>query len=156
MFQGETGFFFYPFENIYHSSVSRILLKLSANLNILIIEFELKIINILNGVYMTEFIVIFVTASSPEEAQKIAHTLVEEKLAACVNVLSPVQSIFRWQNQLCNEQETLLILKTASSKANAVIERVQHLHSYDVPEVIALPIITGSREYLNWVQSEIE
>lgn len=103
---------------------------------------------------MNEEIVIFITASSKEEAQKIGGNLVELKLAACANILSPIQSIFRWQGKVCDEPEVLMILKSVKSNLDIIIEKVKQLHSYDVPEIIALPIIAGSDEYLNWIKEE--
>jgi periplasmic divalent cation tolerance protein len=103
---------------------------------------------------MNEEIVIFVTTSSKEEAQKIGGNLVELKLAACANILSPIQSIFHWQGKVCDEQEVLMILKSVKNNLDIIIEKVKQLHSYEVPEIIALPIIAGSEEYLSWIKEE--
>lgn len=103
---------------------------------------------------MSNEIVIFVTTSSIKEAQRIGRKLVESHLVACVNIISSVQSIFRWKGELCEEGETLMILKSVRKNLDEIITKVKNLHSYDVPEVIALPIIAGSEEYLNWVYEE--
>lgn len=103
---------------------------------------------------MADEIVVFVTASSREEARKIGSNLVDLKLVACVNIIPSVQSIFRWKGEICNEEETLMILKTMKDKLDIIIEKIKQLHSYDVPEIIALPIIAGSQEYLDWINQE--
>jgi len=101
-----------------------------------------------------DFIIILVTASSEEEAKKIAQVLVEKRLAACVNLIKDIQSIFRWKGKLSDENEILLIIKTRKKLYKNVEEEVKSLHSYEVPEIIALPIISGSKDYLYWVDSE--
>ena len=103
---------------------------------------------------MTKIIVIFVTASSTEEARKIGQTLVEEGKVACCNIVQPIESIFKWQGKLNIEREALMIMKTREDLFNAVEKRVKELHSYEVPEIIALPITQGSKSYLDWVVKE--
>ncbi len=88
------------------------------------------------------------------EAEKLARPLVEEKLVACVNV-ADVNSFFRWEGRLEEEKESLLIMKTKTDNIPAIIERIRELHSYDVPEVIALPIIQGNEGYLDWVDKSV-
>jgi len=105
---------------------------------------------------MAEEIVIFVTTSSAEEATNIARTLVDEKLIACANIVPKVRSIFRWQGKICDEAESLMIIKTVAANLEAITSRVKALHSYQVPEIIALPIVGGSAEYLKWVREETE
>ena len=100
---------------------------------------------------MTTEIVILITAPSVEEGQKIAHTLVGEHLMACVNIVSSVHSVFYWQEKVCDEKEVLLIGKTRASLFEKTSQRVKDLHSYAVPEIIALPIIKGSKDYLRWI-----
>ena len=97
-------------------------------------------------------VVIFVTTSSSAEAEKIGRALVAEKLVACANILSPVRSIYRWQGKICDEPEALMVLKTRSGQVKKIIQRVRALHSYTVPEIIALPIIAGSKDYLSWIR----
>jgi periplasmic divalent cation tolerance protein len=100
-----------------------------------------------------EFCVLFCTASV-EESEKIAQVLVEERLAACVNITA-VKSYYRWQGELCTDKEALLLIKTEKSKVNEIIERIQEVHSYDVPEIIALPIIAGHDKYLAWLDESV-
>jgi len=103
-----------------------------------------------------ECVVVFVTAASAEEAEKIARALVEEKLAACGNVIPGLKSIFRWEGEMCAEDEVLLVLKTRRERFDAVVRRIKELHSYDVPEIVCLPIVAGSEDYLDWVRQETE
>lgn len=92
-----------------------------------------------------------ITAADEKEAMKIGRTLVEEKLAACVNI-HPVQSVYRWQGKIEEESETALLVKTKAALVAEVIERVKELHSYQVPCVIALPIEKGNPDYLKWIE----
>ena len=101
---------------------------------------------------MPESLVVFVTCGSEEEALKIAHALVEERMAACVNLMSPIRSIYRWEGKIWDEKEWLLIIKTQTGRFEDVEKKVKSLHSYSLPEVIALPIIKGSSSYLNWLK----
>lgn len=94
---------------------------------------------------------IFVTTSSSAEAEKIGRVLVEEKLVACANILHQIRSIYRWQGKICDEPEALMVLKTRSGRIQKIIQRIRSLHSYTVPEIIALPIVAGSKEYLRWI-----
>jgi periplasmic divalent cation tolerance protein len=100
-----------------------------------------------------EFCVLFCTASE-EESDKIAKVLVEERLAACVNITA-VQSHYRWQGEVCADNEALLIIKTEKSRVDKIIKRIKDVHSYDVPEIIALPIVAGSDTYLEWVDASV-
>jgi len=100
---------------------------------------------------MSEPIVVFVTCGSEEEAVKISNALVEEKLAACVNLIPPIRSIYRWEGKIWDEKEWLLFIKTQRKKFDELEKRVKSLHSYTVPEIIALPIIEGSSSYFNWI-----
>lgn len=96
-------------------------------------------------------IVVLVTASSKKEAQKLASCLLQEKLAACVNVIAGLDSHFRWQGKIDKAKEALLIIKTRKSLFNKLAKKVKSLHSYEVPEIIALPVIAGYKEYLDWI-----
>ena len=98
-----------------------------------------------------ESIVVLVTCGSEEEAQKIAHALVEEHLAACVNLVSPIRSIYRWEGKIWDEKEGLLIIKTQKKRFQELEKKIKSLHSYSVPEIIALPVADGSSSYLNWL-----
>lgn len=93
----------------------------------------------------------FVTAGSLEEAELIAKALVGERLAACANIMSPIRSIYRWKDEVQNDLEHLMIIKTRATLISKVEERVKELHTYEVPEVIALPIIAGAKSYLDWI-----
>jgi periplasmic divalent cation tolerance protein len=103
---------------------------------------------------MTEFIVVFVTASSWEEAEKIGKALVEKKLAACVNMVRDIRSIFFWKGKISDEREVLLIAKAKRKNFEKIEKEVKKMHSYEVPEIIALPILIGSKDYLDWVDKE--
>lgn len=103
---------------------------------------------------MTDYVVILVIAGSEAEAEKIAKTIVEERLAACVNIVSPLRSIYRWEDKVADEREWLLLIKTRADGFSAVADRVKALHSYHVPEVIALPIVAGAEGYLRWLGDE--
>ncbi|HYV56173.1 MAG TPA: divalent-cation tolerance protein CutA [Candidatus Nitrosopolaris sp.] len=98
-----------------------------------------------------EFVVVLVTAGSSEEAVRIGQTLVVERLVACANVVGPIRSIYRWQGAVEDAAEHLLLLKARARDVAAVDERVRALHSYEVPEVIALPVRAGSAAYLAWL-----
>jgi len=102
----------------------------------------------------TAFSVILVTAASDEEAGRIAHELVSQRLAACVNILGPIRSVYSWRDQVHDESERLLIVKTRAELVPEVEARVRALHSYETPEVIALPIASGSEPYLDWIWAE--
>jgi periplasmic divalent cation tolerance protein len=104
---------------------------------------------------MTDSIVIFVTAGSEAEAEAIAKALVEERLAACVNMLSPIRSLYRWEGKVADDREWLLLIKTRVERFAAVEARVKALHSYQVPEVIALPIVAGAEEYMRWLRESV-
>jgi len=95
--------------------------------------------------------IVFITASSQEEAARIAKALVAEKLAACVSIVPSVRSIYMWKGEVCDEGEVLMIAKTSQARFSALAERVGSLHSYDVPEVIAMPIVDGLQPYLEWM-----
>ena len=101
---------------------------------------------------MTQFVVVFITCGSEEEASKIAHALVDERLAACANMISPIRSIYRWQGKICDEREWLLVVKTRETRFQDLEKRVKSLHSYEVPEIISLPILAGSSSYLSWLE----
>jgi periplasmic divalent cation tolerance protein len=102
-----------------------------------------------------DYIVVYITAGNSEEAGRIARRLLEERLAACVNTISGVDSKFWWKDRLEEARETALIVKTKAVLLPDIIEAVKKLHSYELPEIIALPIIGGSREYLEWIDSVV-
>ena len=98
-----------------------------------------------------DFLSIYITAKDKAEADKISITLVEEKLAACVN-MHPVKSIYRWQGQIEEDNEVALLVKTKAALADEVIRRVKELHSYDVPCIVCYRIEKGDSDYLNWIE----
>lgn len=105
---------------------------------------------------MSGAIAVLVTAGSGEEAERIARTLVEERLAACVNVVSGVRSLYRWEGRVAEDTEHLLVIKSRRELLPRLEQRVRELHSYSVPEVVALEVIGGSRSYLEWLFRETE
>jgi periplasmic divalent cation tolerance protein len=92
---------------------------------------------------MTDAVIIFCTCGTHDEALTIANSLIEARLAACVNVLPPVQSIYRWQGKIETAQEVLLIIKTTQERFSAVRDRITQLHTYDTPEIVAIPVVDG-------------
>lgn len=98
---------------------------------------------------------VYVTVSSSAEGERLARALVEERLAACVNRITGVRSTYRWQGQVEQSDEELLLVKTSQERFAALARRVQELHSYEVPEVIAVPIAAGSDSYLSWLHEQV-
>lgn len=103
---------------------------------------------------MTQTIVIKSTTPTAEMAKQIAEALVSESLAACVNLSAPSLSIYSWQGKVQQDEEFTLTIKTSADRQDACIERIRELHDYDVPEIIVLPIIGGSDDYLQWIIDE--
>jgi len=95
--------------------------------------------------------VVLVNAASEEQAERIARALVAERLAACANIVSAIHSIYRWKDEIRSETEHLMLIKTRMNLVSKVEARVKELHSYEVPEIIALPIVAGAKPYLDWV-----
>ena len=104
---------------------------------------------------MADHLVVLMTAGSHEEADRIATALVGECLAACVNIIPGVTSIYRWEGEIQRDQEWLLVAKSQSELLEALVARIQSLHSYDVPEILALPVAGGSEAYLRWVDDSV-
>ncbi|HEV3138677.1 MAG TPA: divalent-cation tolerance protein CutA [Pirellulales bacterium] len=104
---------------------------------------------------MTDTIQVVTATSSKEEAEKIARALVERRLAACVQVAGPVTSTYHWQGQIESAQEFLCIIKTRQSHYLALEDAIRELHSYEVPEILALEVSAGNRDYLNWLRDEL-
>jgi periplasmic divalent cation tolerance protein len=100
---------------------------------------------------MTDFIVVLVTVGSADEGARIADALVTEQLAACVNIVGPIRSHYIWKGELQRDTEHLLVIKSRAERFRALEHRVRELHSYDTPEVIALPITAGSQPYLDFL-----
>jgi uncharacterized protein involved in tolerance to divalent cations len=99
-----------------------------------------------------EFVVVLVSVPDPKIAGQIAHALVEERLAACVNVFPAIRSVYAWKGEICNEGELLCLIKTRRALFAELRERVLDLHPYEVPEVIALPLVEGDEAYLAWLR----
>jgi periplasmic divalent cation tolerance protein len=105
---------------------------------------------------LTDKFVVLVTCSTPAEAQRIARALVNARLAACVNILpGAVQSIYRWKGKIESARERLLLIKTSRKRLAKLQAAVERLHSYDVPEFIAIPIAMGSSGYLSWIEESL-
>jgi periplasmic divalent cation tolerance protein len=101
-----------------------------------------------------EYILIITTANSMENASKIAHALLNERLVACVNVVPKIQSIYSWKNKVVEDKEIMMVMKTKSVLFEKVKEKMLELHQYETPEIISLEIKEGSEDYLNWVKKE--
>jgi len=102
------------------------------------------------------WILVLVTVASRQEAEKIARELVGSKLAACVNIIPKVESIYRWEGKVEEGEEILMIIKSRYDKFSELVNTVTKLHSYQVPEIIALPIVAGSDSYLRWLNDSLE
>jgi periplasmic divalent cation tolerance protein len=105
---------------------------------------------------MTDKIVVLSTCASAEEAERLARRVIDDRLAACVNVLSPVRSFYRWKGQIEDSAEWLLIIKSTREKFDALRTALESAHTYEVPEVIAIPIVEGSPNYLSWIERELQ
>ena len=103
----------------------------------------------------TDAIVVFMTAADAEEAGRLADALVEKRLAACVQILPEIESVYRWQGKVERQREVLLIAKTVSSKFEELEKEVRVLHSYETPEIVAVPLLAGSNPYLAWLETSV-
>jgi len=101
------------------------------------------------------FAIVLITTSQDEESQLIARVLLEQRKAACVNIVPKISSLYWWNNAIQQDKESLLIVKTRTELLDEVIRLVKEVHSYEVPEIIALPVIGGNREYLEWIDREV-
>jgi periplasmic divalent cation tolerance protein len=101
-------------------------------------------------------IIVLMTASSKKEAENISHKLLEERLIACANIIDGVSSLFWWKQKIEHENETLVIMKSSEKLFKEITQRIEELHSYEVPEVLALPIVAGSQRYLDWMKTNLE
>lgn len=104
---------------------------------------------------MSDHLVVFSTVGRAEDAERIGRALVEGGLAACVNVLPAVTSIYRWKGKLEKEEERLLVIKTRADRFDALREALVALHPYEVPEVLALPVVDGHQPYLDWLDDNV-
>ena len=105
--------------------------------------------------YKEMYIVIFITAGNRKEAKRIADSLLRKKLAACINIVDRIESFFWWQKKIDSNKEVLLIVKSRKDKLQKIITCVKSAHSYEVPEIIALPIVGGYKPYLNWINDSL-
>lgn len=103
---------------------------------------------------MSQPVMVYVTTSGQDEAARIGRVLVEERLAACVNILPPIRSFYNWDGELQDDSEVAFIAKTTQRLVDDLVKRVRELHCYTVPAIVALPIIAGNKDYLDWVESE--
>lgn len=101
----------------------------------------------------SNFIIVLVTTANRAEAEKISQTLLKDKLIACANIISPVTSFFHWQGKIDQAEECLVIMKSRLNLFSELADRVKSLHSYEVPEILAFPIVEGSNAYLDWLKS---
>ncbi len=97
-----------------------------------------------------------VTVNSKEEAEKISRQLLEQKLVACANIVGPITSHFHWMGKIDCAEEFLVLLKSRMDLFDALSEKIKSLHSYEVPEILALPVVAGSRDYLNWFDESLK
>ncbi len=104
---------------------------------------------------MSDAIVVFMTAANGEEASRLAEMLVGAHLAACVQILPEMESVYRWQGKIERQAEVLLLVKTTVEKFDELEREVRALHSYDTPEIIAVPVTAGSESYLRWLNSSL-
>lgn len=105
---------------------------------------------------MTDKKIVLTTTGSHEQARKIAHTLVERRLAACVNIVSSLESVYRWKDQVDTAQEWLLIIKTTAAAFERVRDGIRQLHSYELPECILVAIEDGASAYLEWIGDSVK
>ena len=104
----------------------------------------------------SDAIIVFMTAASTDEASRIAELLVEKNLAACVQILPEMQSVYSWKGEIEKQPEILILAKTVESKFSELETQVRAVHSYDTPEIVATPLINGSRPYLEWLSESLE
>ena len=103
----------------------------------------------------SEYIIIFITCNDAEEAQNIAELLLEQRMAACVNIVPGINSSFWWEGKIETVTESLLIVKTRAIKLPEIIQSVKAVHNNTLPEIIALPIVGGNKDYLDWIDNEV-
>jgi len=101
------------------------------------------------------YVLVYITTSGEEESKKIGNIIVEEKLAACVNIIASIESIYLWKGEIEDDKESILIAKTKVSNIDKIIKRVKEIHSYETPAILAIPVIDGSKDYLEYLDSEI-
>lgn len=104
----------------------------------------------------TEALLVITTTATAQDAAQLAHELVERKLAACVQISAPITSVYRWQGKVETASETLLLIKTARATYPELAAQLKALHSYETPEIIALPVSAGDADYLNWLAAAVQ
>jgi periplasmic divalent cation tolerance protein len=104
---------------------------------------------------MNAYLVAMVTVPSTDVGRDIAHALLDRRLAACVNVVPSISSLYTWEDEICIDEESLLIIKTTGAAFDRLASTVRDIHPYDVPEIIALPLAAGSEDYLDWIQEVV-
>ena len=104
---------------------------------------------------MTDTLAVLCTCANEDDAVRIANQIVEQRLAACVNILPRMRSIYRWQDRIESEEEILLIIKTTQERFPALRDRIVSLHPYETPEIIALPVADGFEKYLTWLRTQV-
>jgi len=105
---------------------------------------------------MSKYCMVIVTTSKLEEAEQIADKIVEKSLAACVNIVPKIRSIYRWEGKVEHSRETLMLIKTVDSKVKKLKKQIKKLHSYDIPEILVLKIDDGDNNYLDWIDSVVK
>lgn len=105
---------------------------------------------------MNDFLQIVTTTEREEDARRIADLLVKERLAACVQIVGPVTSVYRWQDKIESAQEWQCLIKTRQALVDDVADAIREVHPYEVPEIVAVPIVAGSREYLTWLEEQTQ
>ena len=105
---------------------------------------------------MSDALMVFCTCETQEQAGTIANNLVEARLAACVNILPPLQSIYRWKGAIERADEILLLIKTTEAAFPAVRDRIRELHSYETPEIVGIPISNADDDYLDWLRQQVQ
>ena len=106
------------------------------------------------GIAKKGYVLVYITASGPEEARSIAKTLVEKRLVACANIVPKIESIYWWKGKIFEEGETLILAKTTRKKMQAVISEAKAIHSYEVPDITVIEILEGHPSYLKWIREE--
>jgi periplasmic divalent cation tolerance protein len=105
---------------------------------------------------MSDAVIVFSTCATRDEAERIAKAIVEERLAACVQLLPPIRSVYRWQGAVEESEEILLLIKTTGASFLPLKDRIEELHSYDTPEIMAVPVVAGAQKYLTWLQESTQ